>query len=450
MLTVRDILAATGGRLLRGAADTLVRSVSTDSRALESGALYVPLVGERFDGHAFLGDAAGRGAAAVLVGRDVAVPPGPAIVAVDDALAAFGRLARFWRRKLGLTIVAVTGSSGKTSTKEAIADLLGRFGPTARSYANYNNEIGVPLTLLGLPEGLKYGVLELGMRGPGEIRYLTEIAEPDVGVVTNVGTAHIGRLGSREAIAMAKGELIEAMPDGVAVLNGDDPLCRGLGAAHPRAVYFSLRGPGHGDVVADGPLAPEGDGWVFQARWESGSSRVHLALPGDHHVANALAAIAVCVVLGCALPAEFTLAPPPVGGRSRLVAVGDVEVLDETYNANPESVRATLDAFCKLPCQGRRIAVLGDMAELGAFGEEAHRGVGRALDAQPIDLVVTVGDLAGYIAEATGRKAIRCRTNGEAVEALGRELRAGDRLLVKGSRAGRLEEIIAGLSEVYA
>ncbi|MBM3270908.1 MAG: UDP-N-acetylmuramoyl-tripeptide--D-alanyl-D-alanine ligase, partial [Candidatus Sericytochromatia bacterium] len=388
---------------------------------------------------------------AVLTARAAEVPPGPAVVRVADTLAAFGALARAWRDRLGIKVVAVTGSSGKTSTKEAIADLLGRFAPTARSFANYNNEVGVPLTLLGLRPGPEVAVLELAMRGPGEIRYLTEIARPDVGVITNIGTAHIGRLGSQDAIAQAKGELLAAMgPQGVAVLNGDDPRCRALGAGRETARFFSAAGPAGAHVFARTPLEPDGDHWAFTAAWDGGTSRVRLSIPGTHHVQNALAALTVALALGYAPPPALTLAPPPVGGRSRLVAVGDVEVLDESYNANPESVRATLESFCALPCQGRRVVVLGDMAELGDFAEEAHRAIGRHLDDLPVDLVVAVGDLAALIAETTAREALRCRSNAEAVEALGRALRAGDRLLVKGSRAGRLEEIIAGLSEVYA
>ncbi len=464
MLTIAEVLEATGGELLQGDPGARITAVSTDTRSLEPGALYVPLTGERFDGHAFMAEALRRGAVATLVSQTVDLPEHVAAIRVDDTLVAYGRLARFWRQKLGLTVVAVTGSSGKTSTKEAIADLLGRFQPTAKSHANFNNEVGVPLTLLGLRPRVDAGsdagpravVLELGMRGPGEIAYLTEIAQPTIGVITNVGTAHIGRLGSQEAIAAAKGELVQGMPDGKLVLNGDDPFCRELGKDHPQVCYFSTRGPEHGDVWAASALEADGDHWRFEARWRGGSasrpggSIVRLALPGTHHVANALAAIAVAWHLGIALPPEITLLPPPVGGRSRVVAIGDVEVLDETYNANPESVRATLESFCRLPCPGRRIAVLGDMAELGDFAQQAHRDVGRALDAMPIDLVITVGELAGLIAQTTGREAIGCRTNGEAVDALGSLLRAGDRLLVKGSRACRMEEIIAGLSEVYA
>jgi UDP-N-acetylmuramoyl-tripeptide--D-alanyl-D-alanine ligase len=456
LLTIAEILEATGGDLLRGDNGASVQSVSTDTRSLEPGALYVPLIGERFDGHAFVADAIGQGAVATLCSRPVEAPDGPAIIRVDDTLAAFGRLARFWRLRLGLTIIAVTGSTGKTSTKEAIADLLGRYAPTAKSHANFNNEVGVPLTLLGLRPGPWAAVLELAMRGPGEISYLAEISRPNVGVVTNVGTAHIGRLGSREAIAAAKGELVAALPDGRIVLNGDMALCRHLGKGHRRVRYFSTEGPEHGDVWAATDLEAEADGWSFRAMWRAGpdvpagNALVRLPLPGRHLMANALAAIAVALHLGILLPADFKIAPAPVGGRSRLVAVGDIEVLDETYNANPESVRAALDSFCRLPAAGRRVVVLGDMAELGAFARAEHQAVGGHLDSLPLDLVVTIGEFAELVAATTVREAVHCRSNAEAVSLLGGVLRAGDRLLVKGSRAARLEEVIAGLAEVYA
>lgn len=456
IMSLGTVLEATGGDLVRGDRDLAILSVSTDSRSLEAGALYVPLVGERFDGHAYFADVAKRGAAAVLVARDSDVPEGPAVIRVDDTLLAYGRLARQWRLSLALTVVAVTGSSGKTSTKEVVADLLGRFMVTAKSHANFNNEIGVPRTLLDLRQGTWAVVLEMGMRGPGEIAYLADVARPNIGIVTNVGTAHIGRLGSRERIAAAKGELVEEMPKGRIVLNGDDPYCRALGKKHPRVVHFSVEGPDKGEIFAATELEPAGDHWKFRAMWRAGpetpagNAIVRLPLPGAHHVANALAAIGVAWHLGIALSEEFTLAPPPVGGRSRVVAVGDVEILDESYNANPESARASIDGFCRLPAPGRRIVVMGEMAELGAFAEEAHEDLGRALDATPIDLVVTVGDLAGLIAKGTSKRSIRSGSNGDAVAALAAYLQAGDRILIKGSRASRMEEIVAGLSEALS
>ncbi|MBU6429545.1 MAG: UDP-N-acetylmuramoyl-tripeptide--D-alanyl-D-alanine ligase, partial [Cyanobacteria bacterium REEB65] len=404
-MTLAAAAQATMGELLCGAPDLAIAAVSTDTRTIAAGSLYIALRGERFDGHGFLAEAARQGAVAAVVDARVPLPAQLAAIRVDDTLLAYGRLAGAWRRRLGATVVAVTGSSGKTSTKEAIADLLGRFALTAKSHANFNNQVGVPRTLLELRPGPRFIVLEFGMRGPGEIAYLADVAAPDIGVVTNVGTAHIGRLGSQAAIAAAKAELVEAIPNGRVVLNGDDPYCREMGVGRQGVCYFSLR-PSGADVWAADEPRQEGDSWVVTVQWRqgpqvaSGQAQVLLPLPGAHHVANALAAIGVAWHLGLELPATLPLAPPAVGGRSRVVAAGDIEILDETYNANPESARASLDAFCKLPCAGRRVAVFGEMAELGAFAEQAHRDLGKAIGQLPLDLLVTVGDLAGLIARA--------------------------------------------------
>ncbi len=460
LFTLQEVAGATGGTLLAGDPSLVLSAVSTDTRTIGTGSLYVALCGERFDGHDFISDAVSRGAAAVLTERPVDAPAGTPVVRVDRTLDAYGRLARHHRDKLGLTVVAVTGSSGKTSTKEAIAALIGRFIPTARSHANFNNEIGVPRTLLDLRAGPRCAVLEFGMRGPGEIGYLAEVAGPDIGVITNIGTAHIGRLGSQEAIARAKGELVAAMPRGRVVLNGDDPFCRSIGRDHPRVCWYSARGgktiEGQGeeaDVWATSTPVPDGEFWVFRAAWRkgpgwpAGEALVRLPLPGSHHVANTLAAMGVACQLGIVLPDDFVLAPPTVGGRSRVVAIGDIEILDESYNANPESARAALEVFCTLPSPGRRVVVFGEMAELGDYAEEAHRALGRALDGLPVDFLVTVGEVAAGIADTARVPSASCRDNAEAVRVLGSFVRSGDRLLVKGSRSGRLEEIVAGLSE---
>ncbi|MBI6545991.1 MAG: UDP-N-acetylmuramoyl-tripeptide--D-alanyl-D-alanine ligase, partial [Cyanobacteria bacterium NC_groundwater_1444_Ag_S-0.65um_54_12] len=425
MLTLAEISEATRGKLITGRPQQMVGAVSTDTRAIAPGSLFVPLVGERYDGHEFVATAIAQGATAVLLGKELSVATSCAVVAVENTLLAYGRLAHYWRSKLGLPVIAVTGSTGKTSTKETIYELLGRFLRCAKSQANFNNEIGVPRTLLELRPGIQAAVVEFGMRGSGEIAYLTKLAQPDVGVITNIGSAHIGRLGSQAAIAAAKGELVQGMPDGRLVLNGDDPWCRELGRAHPRVCYFSLQGPAMGEVWAASALEPvAADGWSFRVSWcanqqvAAASSTIRLALPGRHHMANALAAIAVAWQLGIALPSELTLAPLPVGGRNRVLAIGDIEIFDDSYNANPDSARAALDTFCQLPCAGRRITVWSEMAELGEYAAQAHRTLGLQLDDLPIDLVVTVGELAELIAMSSKKPSLRCPDNCAAVNAL--------------------------------
>ncbi|HEY9899657.1 MAG TPA: UDP-N-acetylmuramoyl-tripeptide--D-alanyl-D-alanine ligase [Pantanalinema sp.] len=447
-LSLDDVLKATGGRLVAGEARAAFTGVTTDTRDLRAGSLYVPLKGERFDGHDFLDRAKAAGASGVLVSRDDAsLPEGLSAVRVEDTLAAYGDIARHHREQLGLTVVAVTGSSGKTSTKEAVAAFLGRFMRVGKTHANFNNEIGVPKTLLSMTPSDEAVVVEMGMRGPGEIAYLASVARPDVGIITNVGTAHIGRLGTQEAIARAKGELLRVGgPAMAAVLNADDPLVMAQAEGHAGAlVTYGLR-PGTATVWA------EGDGLTFDACYQAGprqrEGRMRLSLPmaGAHHRSNALAAVAVAWHLGLALPEAFCFAPSDLPGRAHVLRLGDVEVVDETYNANPESVRSALAGFCAEPCAGRRIAVLGEMGELGTYAEVGHRAVGDAVRDLPIDRAFTVGEMGRWIADQAPGKTLHFPDKPALIAALLEAVEGGDRVFVKGSRSTRMEEIVQALS----
>jgi UDP-N-acetylmuramoyl-tripeptide--D-alanyl-D-alanine ligase len=440
MLPLDAVLKATGGHLLSGDARTAFSGIATDTRDLSTGALFVPLKGARFDGHDFLDQAQAAGATGTLIGRDGANLP-------DGLTAAYGDIARHHREQLGLTVVAVTGSSGKTSTKEAVAALLSRFMRVGKTHANYNNEIGVPKTLLSMTPSDEAVVVEMGMRGPGEIAYLASVARPDVGIITNVGTAHIGRLGTQEAIARAKGELVRVGgPAMAAVLNADDPLVMAQAEGHAGAlVTYSLR-PNGGTVWA------EGEGLTFDACYQAGpkqrEGRIRLTLPmaGAHHRSNALAAVAVTWQLGLPLPEVFSFAPTDLPGRAQVLRLAGVEVVDETYNANPESVRSALAGFCSEPCAGRRIAVLGEMGELGTYAEVGHRAVGDAVRSLPIDRAFTVGEMARWIAEQAPAKASHFPDKAALVTALVATVEEGDRVFVKGSRFARMEEIVQALS----
>ncbi len=444
MLGLEDVLKATGGTPSAGLSNGPLSGISTDTRSILPGSLYVPLKGDKFDGHDFLDEAQQRGATVALVGRDVEAPAGLGTIRVPDTLASYGDIARYWREKLGLTVVAVTGSSGKTSTKEMVASLLGQFMPVGKTHANYNNEVGLPRTLLEMTSASRACVLEMGMRGPGEIAYLTSIARPNVGILTNIGTAHIGRLGSREAIARAKAELLRiGGPAMAAVLNHDDDWVMAQAAEHAGSVIsFSLADP-------QATVWGEGNGRTFQARWqagpkqEAGSSRVTLPFLGDHHRANALAAIATAWHLGLELPETLSIAPEALPGRARTFTVAGVEIVDETYNANPESMRAAIRAFCREEVQGRRFLALGQMGELGAYGVAAHRELGELIDSLPIAGVVTMGELARHVAEMIPGRAehVADHAAGEAV--LSSWLEPGDRLFVKGSRSMQMEVLIS-------
>ncbi|MNK61132.1 UDP-N-acetylmuramoyl-tripeptide--D-alanyl-D-alanine ligase [compost metagenome] len=443
MLTLEDILKATGGTPAPGLPSGPVAGISTDTRSLQPGSLYVPLKGAKFDGHDFLEEAVRRGATTALISREVDVPKGLNVIRVQDTLASYGDLARYWREKLGLTVVGITGSSGKTSTKEMVASLLGQYMPVGKTHANFNNEIGLPRTLLETPPETRACVLEMGMRGPGEIAYLTSIARPNVGILTNIGTAHIGRLGSREAIARAKGELLRiGGPTMAAVINHDDPYAMAQAADHPGPMAtFSLH-----DSKAT--VWAEGKGRTFVAHWQegpqmrAGSVRVTLPFLGDHHRANALAAIATAWHLGLDLPPALAIAPEALPGRARTLTVAGIDIVDETYNANPESMRMTIQAFCQEEAQGRRFLAIGQMGELGDYAVSAHRELGEQIAQLPIAGVVTMGELAQHVAQALPGRAEHVADHAAGAEVLASWLKPGDRLFVKGSRSMQMEVLI--------
>jgi len=443
------ILKATGGRLSGGPAPEVMRGVSTDTRGLAAGALFVALRGEQFDGHDFLADAFRRGAAAALVSREVAAP-GP-LVMVEDTLAALGAMAAALRESLSVSVIAITGSLGKTTTKELAASILSRGLRTARTPGNYNNEIGVPLALLELDRSYRAAVVEMAMRGRGQIAYLARMAKPQVGVVTNIGVSHLELLGSREAIAEAKAELLAALPpDGTAVLNADDEFFGFLRERSPaRVVSFGREA--EADVRASNVRATA-EGWVtFDLCGWWGAREVSLAAAGRHQALNAAAAAAAAMAAGAEPEWVWEGLASFHGAEMRgeiSQAPGGYTVIDDCYNAAPDSMRVALELLADLPGR-RRWAVLGDMKELGPMGPEWHREVGELVAALGISGLVTVGELAAYIAdgagEALGEAAVRARDNEEATAALRARLAPGDVVLVKGSRAMQMEQIVQRL-----
>lgn len=446
MLTLAEITEATGGALF-GDPAVEVLSVCTDSRAVTPGCLFIALKGEKFDGHAYVAQAVADGASAVVVAADWDGTVAGPVVRVEDTTRALGHIARHWRRKLGTTVVAITGSSGKTSTKETVAAYLGMGYNVLKTEANFNNEIGVPLTLLRLRPEHDVAVIEMGMRGLGEIRYLTEIAEPNIGVITNIGTAHIGRLGSQAAIATAKAELWNAMPPGgIAILNYDDPLAaQEAGKWGGRIVTFSLNSPVA--KVWSNDVHPEGEGQVFTVYWKAkktlqhGRAEIHLPLWGDHHRANALAAIAVGWALGNVPAPVLTIAPERLPGRVQTLTAGGVTIVDDTYNANPDSMRAALKAFVERPTKGFRYAVLGDMGELGDDAESAHHELGHYAASLGLDGVLAVGGLAARYCDGNP-ECLHFSDGAKACEFLAKQLRPGDQVLFKASRSAHFETLV--------
>lgn len=451
--SLAEVRDATGGELLAGA-EALCLRVTIDSRQVKPGDLFIAIPGERYDGHQFVPAAAAAGAGAVLVSRRQDVPPGVGQVLVDDTIQALGALARAYRRRFTLPVVAVTGSTGKTSTKEMIARVGAVRHRVARTPGNQNNEIGLPLTLLGLVPGDELLVLEMGMRGQGQIATLAAIAEPEVGVLTNIGLTHLELLGSREAIAEAKAELLAVLPiEGYAVLNADDPRCLALtGKTRAQVLLYGL---GVEAVVRAMKLKESAEGSRFTVvvpGWPEFA--VELSVPGRHHVSNALAAIATAKALGYA-PEDVRAGLADFGlERGRGMAIATIQgwtVIDDTYNASPASAEAALGVLGARPAVGRRIAVLGDMLELGSAAMAGHRSVGECAAGIGISLLLTTGELACEIvagAVAAGFPATMARhypTQEQLVRDLTCLLRQGDVVLVKGSRGMRMEKIVAAL-----
>jgi UDP-N-acetylmuramoyl-tripeptide--D-alanyl-D-alanine ligase len=450
-ISVRDAAALAGGAVVRGDPATSVRGAAIDSRDVEPAMLFVALRGEHTDGHRFVGDALRRGAAAALISADVAeVPADAVLIRAADTLLGLQRLGRALRDRRPLRVVGITGSVGKTSTKEMTALVLAERFETARSPENWNTEIGVPLVLANLPETAEIAVLEMAMRGPGQIRELVDIARPEIGVVTAVGESHMDFFETREQLAAAKGELVEGLPpDGVAVLNADDPLAMGLAGRGPaRVMTFGFGGA---DVTARDIHPRPGEGSAFVLRIPGDEAPVALAVPGRHAIRNALAAAAVGASLGVAAAAiaRGLGAARAMANRLEVLRLGGAVVINDVYNSSPRSVAAALDVMDELP--GRpRIAVLGDMRELGSLSTEAHRGVGGDVARRGIDVLIALGPLAAELAGAAGAagvpRVVHTIDPVEALAALRHEIRPGAVVLVKGSRALAMEQIVDGLA----
>ncbi|MET8215293.1 UDP-N-acetylmuramoyl-tripeptide--D-alanyl-D-alanine ligase [Streptomyces hirsutus] len=426
--------------------------VVRDSREVVPGSLFVAFAGERVDGHDFAAAVVEAGAAAVLASRPVGVPA----IVVEDVQSALGALARHVVRRLGVTLVALTGSAGKTSTKDLIAQVLRRRAPTVFTPGSLNNEIGLPLTALTATEETRFLVLEMGARGIGHIRYLAGLTPPKIGLVLNVGTAHIGEFGGREQIAQAKGELVEALPeDGTAVLNADDPLVRAM-ASRTKAKVLLFGESDEADVRAENVRLMDSGQPSFRLHTPSGASDVTMRLYGEHHVSNALAAAAVAHELGMSAD-EIALALSEAGSLSRwrmevTERPDGVTVVNDAYNANPESMRAALRALAAMGNGRRTWAVLGKMAELGDEALAEHDAVGRLVVRLNVSKLVAVGgreaawlQLGAYNEGSWGEESVHVSDAQAAVDLLRSELRQGDVVLVKASRSVGLESVAQAL-----
>ncbi|MEU9193433.1 UDP-N-acetylmuramoyl-tripeptide--D-alanyl-D-alanine ligase [Streptomyces hundungensis] len=453
-LSLAEIAAIVGGQPhdIPDPSVTVTGPVVIDSRQVAAGSLFVAFAGERVDGHDYAQRAFEAGAVAVLAARPVGVPA----IVVDDVQGALGALARAVVRRLGTDVVALTGSSGKTSTKDLIAQVLQRHAPTVFTPGSLNNEIGLPLTALTAGPETRHLVLEMGARGVGHIRYLTGLTPPTIGLVLNVGSAHIGEFGGREQIALAKGELVESLPeDGCAVLNADDPLVRAM-ASRTKARVLLFGEAADADVRAENVRLTAAGQPSFSLHTPSGCGDVTLRLYGEHHVSNALAAAAVAHELGMSAD-EIARALSEAGTLSRwrmevTERPDGVTVVNDAYNANPESMRAALRALVAMGKGRRTWAVLGPMAELGDESLTEHDAVGRLAVRLNVSKLVAVGgreaswlQLGAYNEGSWGEESVHVSDAQAAVDLLRSELRPGDVVLVKASRSIGLERVAFAL-----
>jgi UDP-N-acetylmuramoyl-tripeptide--D-alanyl-D-alanine ligase len=448
--SLKFVTTACGGELLNGSPDTLVHRTCTDSRAAQIGDLFFALPGDRFDGHTFVHDVAKRGVTAVVVQRSRISNPLPdcAVIVVDDTRRALGQLAAAYRRDFSLPIIAVGGSNGKTTTKELIAAVLRQKLASLWSEASFNNDIGVPLTLLRLEKKLEAAVIEVGTNHPGEIAPLAKMIQPRFGVITNIGREHLEFFGDLDGVADEEGALAESLPeDGMLLINGDNELSARIAKRTRAKVIFLGMDQTNDWQISDITLGNQGTSFRVTAPDARFSGEYHVNLVGRHQAVNALFAIALGAELDLTrdeISRGLVECEPPKM-RLQLWEWNGVRVLDDAYNANADSMIAALQTLCDLPCKGRRVAVLGDMAELGASSEAAHAEVGRRAVELGVEQLFVVGKMAGVVAKAARDAGLNRVLEFEGVEAVvsavKQFVKSGDVLLMKASRAARLERI---------
>ncbi|MEJ2745606.1 MAG: UDP-N-acetylmuramoyl-tripeptide--D-alanyl-D-alanine ligase, partial [bacterium] len=459
-ISIDEALAVTAGELVAGDGRAGICSITTDTRGLSRGDFFIPLKGKRFDGHDYLdvaldGGCSGAVCSRLLTDADIRKwsSSGAVLIRVDDTLRALQQIAKRYRERFQIPLVAITGSNGKTTTKDMVAAIAAGSFSVLGSEGTFNNDVGVPLTLLRLERHHSLAVLELGMNSRGEIARLAGIAAPTIGVITNVGPAHLEFLGTVEEVATSKAELLEAMVmhnGGVAVLNCDDPYVSHMGKRLNLKVKTFGMGPG-ADVRAESVHAAWGE-VKFLLSFKGNSRPLAVAVPvvGVHNVYNALAAAAVCEELGME-PGEIAerlrdVRLPPM--RMETSVIRGITVINDAYNANPASTRAALEAFKGVAAGGKKILVMGDMLELGASAERAHREIGHSVVECGLDLLIAVGELGAFAAEGAKQAGmsdagvVTCADAREAASVLQERASEGDCVLLKASRRVGLERVL--------
>ena len=447
-LTLSQIATFAGGAVSSGDGNLSVNKISTDSRTLKAGELFVPLRGENFDGHKFVESAAKGGAAGAIVDLNWKgnAPRTFALIRVNDTLEAYQNIAANYRKSLPLKVLAITGSNGKTSTKDFAASVLAKKFRVTKTQGNFNNHVGVPRTILEATSSDEVAVWEIGMNHPGEIAALAKLAAPGAAIITNIGPAHIEFMGSLEAIATEKGALAEAIgPQGTVILNADDSFSESI-AKRTRAKVI-LAGTTGGAICAT-QITQSANGSDFTILEGAHRCRAQLPVPGLHMVQNAMLAVAAGRVFGLSLEdsAAGLAGAALTKARLQIREVGGVQFIDDSYNANPDSMKAALRTLVELDADGKRIAVLGEMRELGDESEQGHREVGETAATLGVNHLITIGNVAAAIAESAKHAGLEktavVGSTSEAAELLGEIAAPGDLVLIKGSRLARTEEVI--------
>lgn len=437
--TVDEIIEATGAELIKSINSTEKYSISTDSRNIKENQFYLPLKGEKFDGAAFIDSALSNGAKGIFISDEaLSNKDCDFVFLVEDTKIAYLELARFYKRKINPVTIAVTGSSGKTTTKEIMFSVVNTAFKSHKSILNHNNEIGLCQTLLSMPEDTRVLVAEMGMRGFGEIKLLSEFAEPDIAIISNVGSAHIGRLGSLENIAKAKCEITSFLDEDGVLIAHDSELVKNANTFKGETIYFSLRSKDLENIE----LSQSGSSFTYK------DYRYQLNIEGEYNIENALAVIEAGLVLGMkeADIAKGLAEYKPIEKRWEIKNIGGFNIINDSYNANPESVKAAVKTF--LQSSGSpKVIVLGDMGELGEYEEDYHKEIGKYLNDFSFDFLVTVGDLAGLIKPENQKNYKNFTDNKSAAEYIRSNIEKGANILLKASRSMKFEEIIEELNK---
>lgn len=450
-MNVKEILVATKGILLSGNEDFEITGFSQDSRQVSEGMMYIPIIGERFDGHDFITSAFENGASAIITDRDIEAVD-KIVIKVEDTLVALQDMARYLRDNRDVKVVGITGSVGKTSTRDMVYSVIKQQYKTLKTEGNYNNNIGLPLTILRLKDE-QVMVLEMGMNHLKEMEELSLIAHPDISAITNVGTAHIGELGSRENILKAKLEIIAGMKDGsTLVINNDNDMLQTVILDNLNLVKVAVEN--FGDFKAYDVILKD-DRSEFKLDYNGKTYTVEVPVPGNHFILNALVAIAVGSKLNISMDKciqgikEFELTKK----RMDVITLKDnITLIDGTYNASEDSMKSSIDVLATY--QNRKIAVLADMLELGEFSEQLHRSVGRYVANKKIDLLIVVGSEAKYMADEAKNVGMNniyhCKDNEEVINCLGNKIHSNDVILLKGSNGMKLKDVVANMKEKFS